>query len=156
MSKLRPLLFAAVLVGTGCASYQPAEISTLKPQEKIRVELEPEELARLIGFADPRTRSVSGRFVDEIGDSVAIVVQTPSSYMQVSIPRGSIIQTERRVADNKKSFFVSAAIVGGVAAIAIAGFQGRGQGSIGDDTGIDETRIPLFGFGIPFSLGIGN
>ena len=38
----------------------------------------------------------------------------------------------------------------------LIGFEGGGEDSFGDDTGIDETLIPLLGFRIPFSLSFGR
>lgn len=156
MPNFCPLLFVVLFAAAGCASYQPAEISSLRPQEKIRLELEQTELARLIAFVDPATRSVSGRFVNEIGDSVAIIVETPLSYMQVSVPRSSIVQTRRRVVDNRKTFMFSALMVGGVAALAVVGFEGAGSDPAGEDPGVDQTKIPLLGFRIPFSFSFGH
>ena len=156
MAKFRLLLFVPLFAAAGCASYQPADISSLQPQEKVRLELEQNELARLIAFADPATRSVNGRFVNEIGDSVAIILQTPLSYMQVSVPRSSIVETRRRVVDNRKTFAFSALMVGGVAVLAAVGFSGGGSDPAGEDPGVDQTRIPLLGFRLPFSFSFGH
>ena len=86
MANLRPLLFVVLFAASGCASYQPAEISTLQPTDQIRLELDQTELARLLAFANTSTRTVSGRFVNQMSDSVTIVVRTPASFMQVSVP----------------------------------------------------------------------
>ncbi len=156
MVKFRPLLFVVPFVLAGCASYQPTELSTLQPTDQVRLELDQTELARLLAFANTSTNSVSGRFVNQMGDSVTIVVETPSTFMQVSVPRSSIVQTSRREIDNRKSFFFSALVVGGAAALAVMDFAGGGRDSIGDDTGVDETWIPLLGFRIPFSFSFGR
>jgi hypothetical protein len=156
MTSFRPLLLVVLFAASGCTSYQPAEISSLQPREQVRLELDQTELARLLAFADPVRRTVSGRFINRMGDSVTIVVETPSAFMQVSVPRSSILQTNRRVIDNRKSFLVSVLVVGVAAAMALIGFEGGGEDSFGDDTGIDETLIPLLGFRIPFSLSFGR
>ena len=44
----------------------------------------------------------------------------------------------------------------GAAALAVMGFEGGGKDSIGDDTGVDETWIPLLGFRIPFNFSFGR
>ena len=156
MVKFRPLLFVVPFVLAGWASYQPTELSTLQPTDQGRLELDQTELARLLAFANTSTNSVSGRFVNQMGDSVTLVVETPSTFMQVSVPRSSIVQTSRREIDNRKSFFFSALVVGGAAALAVMGFEGGGRDSIGDDDGVDETWIPLLGFRIPFSFSFGR
>lgn len=159
MSRSRARFFTLlVLAGltSGCASYRVAELSDLTSQDRVRLELEQQELARLIQFADPATRTVTGDFVGSGPDSVSVVVNTPGSYRQVQIPRSAILGTSRREVDNRKSFIISAAIVGGVAALAIRGFEGRDSGPGGDGGGIDESRVPSFKFRIPFSLGFGR
>ncbi len=145
-----------VLVPSACTSYVQTDVADLRPQDKVRLELEDEELAKLIAFADPATRSVNGRVVSSSIDSISVIVQTATAYTQVSIPNRSVVQAERGVADAKKNFIASALIVGAVAALAYAGFEGRQDNSTGDDTGIDESRVELFGFRIPFSLGFGR
>ncbi len=156
MVKFRPLLLVVLFGAAGCASYQPVEISSLQPSDQVRLELDQAELAKLLAFVDPSTRSVGGRFVNETGDSMAIVVQTPTSFMQVSVPLSSIVQTQLRTVDNRTTFLFSALAVGGVAFLAWKGFEGGGSDRPGDDTGIDETRIPLLGFRIPFSFSFGR
>ena len=96
MVKFRPLLFVVLFAAAGCASYQPIELSTLQPTDQVRLELDQTQLARLLAFANTSNNSVSGRFVNQTGDSVTIVVETPSTFMQVSVPRRSIVQTSRR------------------------------------------------------------
>ena len=156
MIKARSMFLLVVLVASGCVSYMPADLSDLSRQDKVRIELDPAELAELIRFADPATRSVTGRLVNTSADSVAVVLRTPSSYAQVSIPRTSIVQTHKAVSDNRKSFAVSAIIVGGIAALAVAGFQGRDNTPGGDGNGIDETLIPLIRWRFPFNFGFGR
>lgn len=154
--KSRSLLLALVVALSGCVQYVPADVSELRPDDKVRLQLEDAELAKLLAFADASDRSVTGRFVASTGDSLSVVLRTPAAYTQVSIPRRSIVRLNRGVPDNRKNFIMSAALVGGVAALAVAGFEGRDQGPIGDGSGIDETRVSFFGFRIPFSLGLGR
>ena len=115
------------------------------------MQLQQGELARLLAYADARTQSVSGQFVDETRDSVTMVVRTPLAYSQVSFPRSSIVDLQSRQVDNKKSFLFSAVAVGLVGTLAYMGFEGR-QGSLagGEGQGGDAALIPLFSFGLPF------
>ena len=151
MRSLRSLIPALAILVSGCHYYAPAEISTLPPQAKIVVQLDDAELTRLLAYSDPRTRTVSGRFVSEFGDSVQMVVRTPLAYRQVVIPKSSIIDLQLRHVDKRKSFLFSATAVGLVGTLAYLGFEGKG-GSLagGEGQGGDAALIPLFSFGLPF------
>jgi hypothetical protein len=156
MSKIRPLCILSVLLFTGCVKYVQTDVSQLKSTDRIRVELDQEQLALLRAFADNREGTVNGRFVEATADSVSMVVETPTAYQEVRIPRRSIIDTRLRKPDNKKSFVISVVLVGGIGALAAIGFEGRNNDPTGDDTGIDESRIPLFNFRLPFGFGFGG
>ncbi len=152
----RVLSMLSILLVAGCVSYVPADVSELKPQDKVRMRLEQQELARLVAFADPGRGTVTGRVLHATPDSIEVVVSTGGSYTQVAVPRSSILGLERGYVDRTKNVLVSAAFVGGVAALAVIGFEGRNENSVGDDTGTDEVRIPLFNIRIPFGLGFGR
>jgi len=156
MNKLRALALVLTTLSAACVSYTPTDVSQMSPQDKVRLELDAEQLNELVTFVDPATRSITGRLVDVSADSVAIVLQTPAAFTQVSIPRRSILGSQIGVANVKKNFIVSAVIVGAVAALAVKGFKGRDSSPIGDGGGIDETRVPSVGFRIPFSFGLGR
>ena len=131
-------------------------LGQLPPQDRVRLELDQDQLAQLITYADAQRRSVTGRLVYTTPDSVAVILRTPASYTQVSIPRRSILRMERGKADAKKNVLVSAVVVGGVAALAVAGFEGRDQGPAGDGNGIDESIVQFLGLRLPFRIGIGR
>jgi len=148
---LAPLL--AVLLA-GCHHYAPADLATLAPQEHVRVMLGQAELSNFLAYADARSGSVAGRFVSETADSVTMVVQTPLAYSQVSFPRSSVIQVQRRKVDNRRSFIFSAAAVGFVGVLAYRGFSGEANPFVGGDSeGGDSALIPLFSLGLPFGIG---
>ena len=140
-------LGAALL--SGCYSYVPTELAAIRPQQNVRVELSDEELVRLRAFADGRAGTVSGDFLGASGDSVSMVVRTPLSYQQVSIPRTSIIQASVRTVDTKKNLIVSAALVGAVGIAAYLGFEGRGGEAGGPGPQPEESVVPFFSFGLP-------
>ena len=155
MRSQRPLILALAVFLAGCHYYAPAEIQTLAPQERIQVELEDDEVTRLLAYVDPRSRTVKGQFVDQAGDSMTMVVRTPLAYSQVTIPNSGIVGLQRREVDNKKSFIFSAAAVGAVAVLAYLGFEGSSSpmGSEGD--GAESALIPFLSFavGLPFGIG---
>jgi hypothetical protein len=156
MTKLRSLLLVLTVLSTACVSYVATDVSQVSPQDKVRLELDAEQVNELITFVDPANRSITGRVVNVDTDSLAIVLRTPAAFTQVSIHRRSILGAHVGVADTKKNFIGSLVIVGAVAAIAVKGFQGNGNSRVGDGGGIDETRVPFFGFRIPFSFGFGR
>lgn len=156
MTKLRSLLLVFMALSTACVSYTATDVSQVSPQDKVRLELDAEQVNELITFVDPATRSVTGRVVNLSADSISIALRTPAAFTQVSIPRRSIVATHVGLADTKKNLLVSAVIVGAVAFLAVKGFEGNDHLPTGDGGGIDETRVSLFGFRIPFSFGLGR
>ena len=156
MIKMRWTVLVFAVFSSACMSYVQTDVSEIAVQDKVRLELDAEQVNELITFVDPATRTVTGRLVNTSTDSVSIVLQTPASFTQVSIPRRSILGAQRGVVDTKKNIFVSAAIVGAVAALAVKGFEGNDRTPGGDGSGIDETVVPFFGFRIPFSFGLGR
>lgn len=156
MRSLRFLIPVMAVVLSGCHYYAPAEPSALGPQERIRVQVNPNEAANLMAFVDARSMTVSGQFISQSADSVRMVVRTPLAFAPVSIPRTSIVSLERRSVDNKKSFIFSAAAVATIGVLAYKGFEGNNNNIPGGDgDGGDATVIPLFSWvlGLPFGLG---
>lgn len=141
--------FLAIAVGGGCATYQQVTVPELPPQQRVRMRLAAEELARNIAFASGNQGFVSGRFVEARGDSAVFVLTSSTGFSQVALPVDAILQLERRDAAQGRSFLLSVGLVGGVAALAYFGFEG----SQGSDTGGDEDAVdalvPLVRFTIP-------
>ena len=141
--------FLAIAVGGGCATYQQVTVPELPPQQRVRMRLAAEELARNIAFASGNQGFVSGRFVEARGDSAVFVLTSSTGFSQVALPVDAIVQLERRDAAQGRSFLLSVGLVGGVAALAYFGFEG----SQGSDTGGDEDAVdalvPLVRFTIP-------
>ncbi|MCY3610643.1 MAG: hypothetical protein OXH51_03835 [Gemmatimonadetes bacterium] len=141
--------FLAVVVGGGCATYQQVTVPELPPQQRVRMRLAAEELARNIAFASGSQGHLNGRFVEARGDSAVFVLTSSTGFSQVVLPVDAILQLERREAAQGRSFLLSVGLVGGVAALAYFGFEG----SQGSDTGGDEDSVdalvPLVRFTIP-------
>ncbi len=139
----------AVAVGGGCATYQQVTVRELPPQQRVRMRLAADELARNIAFASGNQGHLNGRFVEARGDSAVFMLTNSTGFSQVVLPVDAILQLERRDAAQGRSFLLSVGLVGGVAALAYFGFEG----SQGSDTGGDEDAVdalvPLVRFTIP-------
>ena len=107
MTKLRSLLLVLTVLSTACVSYVATDVSQVSPQDKVRLELDAEQVNELITFVDPENRSITGRVVNVDTDSLAIVLRTPAAFTQVSIHRRSILGAHGGVADTKKNFIGS-------------------------------------------------
>ena len=141
-------LLAAVL-GGGCATYQQVAVTDLPPQQRVRMRLTTEELARNIMFASGNQGFVSGSFVEMRGDSATFVLTSGTGYSQVVLPLESILGLERRDPAHGRSALLSVAFVGGVATLAYLGFEGdQGSETGGDEDPIDAL-VPLIRFMIP-------
>ena len=154
---MRRLHFLAALSLTlgGCMSYAQTSISELEPEQKVRVVLDDAEVPRLLEYVDDRTRSVSGTFLREEDDSVVVVLSSPGSYAEVSIPKTGILTAERGKVSATKNIIGSAAIVGAIAAAAVMGFDGGGGENPDVGGGTDEFR-PLLLISIPLTLFFGR
>ena len=146
---LRPAVLLVLLVsGAGCATYQQARLEDLPPQQRVRLRLAPEELARNISFVSGHQGLISGRFIEVRGDSATFLLTTPTSHQQVRLSLQSILQLERKDPSHSRSILLSAAVVGGVATLAYLGFEGRqGADTPGDEP--TEAFLPAIRFVIP-------
>lgn len=156
MSRYLALLPALSLSAGGCVSYAQTAIGELEPNDRVRVEIEDTEVARLLQFVDDRSQTVSGSFVWASADSVAVVVRTPAAYSQVTIPRGAILALERGQTSATKNIIGSAVILGGIATAAVLGFEGGGEESIDLGGGTDEFRARAVLFSVPLRLLFGG
>ena len=148
-SLLGTAVFLAVAVVGGCATYQQATVPELPPQQRVRMRLAADELARNIAFASGNQGYVNGRFVEERGDSAVFVLTSSTGYDQVVLPVEAILQLERREAAQGRSFLLTAGLVGGVAALAYFGFEGNQSGDRPGDDDPVEALAPLVRFTIP-------
>lgn len=139
------VLVAVLSSGAGCATYRPAVVEELAPEQRVRVRVEPEVLADLVAFAEGAQGQLGGRFAELRGDSVEFRFETPSSYRQVVLHRSAILGLERRETSPARSIAFSAAVVGGIGVLAYLGFEGQesGDDSLPPDT---EALVPLLVF----------
>ncbi|MCE2455394.1 MAG: hypothetical protein J4G12_06170 [Gemmatimonadetes bacterium] len=152
--KLIALAIPIVIAG-GCVSYAQTSVAELEPTDKVRIEIDDSEVARLLAFVDDRSQSVSGDFVHASEDSISVVVRTPASYSKVSIPLSAIVLLERGRTNVAANVIGSAALLGGLTAIAVAGFDGGGQDPT-DLGGTDEFRGRVVLISLPLSLLLGG
>ena len=145
----RPAVVLVLLAaGAGCATYQQARLEDLPPQQRVRLQLAPEELARNISFVSGNQGLISGRFIEVQGDSATFLLTTPTSHQQVRLSLQSILQLERKDPSHSRSILLSAAVVGGVATLAYLGFEGQqGADTPGDEN--TEAFLPAIRFVIP-------
>ena len=151
-SLLGTAAFLVVAVGGGCATYQQVTVPELPPQQRVRMRLAAEELARNIAFASGSQGHMNGRFVEARGDSAVFVLTSSTGYGQVVLPVDAILELERRDAAQGRSFLLSVGLVGGVAALAYVGFEG----SQGSDTGGDEDAVDALVPLIRFTISVGR
>ena len=113
------------------------------------MQLAPEELARNISFASGNQGLISGRFVVAQGDSATFVLTSPTGFSQISLPLASILMLERKDPSHGRSILLTAGVVGGVATLALLGFEGsENSGPDPDDDTVDAFR-PIIRFAIP-------
>lgn len=141
--------FLAVAVGGGCATYQQVTVPELPPQQRVRMRLEAEELARNIAFASGNQGFVNARFVEARGDSAVFVLTSSTGFSQVVLPVEAILQLERKDPAHGRSMLLSVGLVGGVAALAYLGFEGNQGADPGGDEDPIDALVPLIGFTIP-------
>ncbi len=129
------------MTSVGCATYRQTPLEELSQRQPVRVRLAPEEFVRNVAFASGPQGLVGGRFVEARGDSVTLLLTTPTAFSQVTVHRNSILSLERKETSRRRSLLVSAAVVGGVAALAYLGFEGGSEGEPGpNDSDVDAFR----------------
>ena len=145
----RAARIALVAACAGCATYRPVTVDDLSPQQRVRIQVQPDVLADLVAFAEGAEGRLGGRFMETRGDSVAFRFETPSSYREVVMPRATIRGLERRESSPTRSVALSAAVVGGIGALAWLGFEGR-DGPGADQPGDEpDALVPLLFFVVP-------
>lgn len=142
-------LVVLFLFGTACATYQAAHIEELPSQQRVRLRLAPEQLARHIAFASGNQGFISGQFVEFSGDSATFLLTTPTAHSQVRLPLESILSLERRDASQGRSLLLTAALVGGVATLAYLGFEGNENSDPSTDDDLVDQLVPGIRIVIP-------
>jgi len=142
-------LLVLLFCGTGCATYQQARIEELPSQQRVRLRLAPEELARHIAFASGNQGFISGRFIEFKGDSATFLLTTPTAHSQVRLPLESIVSLERKDASQGRSILLSAVLVGGAATLAYLGFEGNENSDPSTDDDLTDQLVPGIRIVIP-------
>lgn len=142
-------LLAVLFFGAACATYQSARIEDLPSQQRVRMRLAPEELARHISFASGNQGFINGRFVEFSGDSATFLLTSPTAHSQVRLPLGSIVSLERKDASHTRSVLLTTALVGGVATLAYLGFEGNENSDLNTDDDLTDQLVPGIRIVIP-------
>lgn len=142
-------LLLLLIPGTGCNTYRQVGIGELPAEQRVRMQLTPEELGRHIMFSSGNQGYVNGRFVELRGDSAVFVLTSHTAHSQVSLPLGSIVSLERKDANLGRSFLLSAALVGGVATLAYLGFEGEENTAPDPDDDLTDQFAPGIRIVIP-------
>lgn len=158
----RATLAAALLGATACYSYQPIQLSEIKPNTAVRVQLTGMAVEQIRSGSNNEARllddfSVTGNVARLTGDSVVISVQTTQSsdamtrpvtfFQPLSLARSDLRSAEVRRLDRKRTT-IAATVLGalsiGAAVYAIAN-GGEASGTAPSPGGPNEVRIPLLG-----------
>ena len=142
-------LLILLLFGTACATYQSARIEDLPSQQRVRMRLAPEELARHISFASGNQGFINGRFIEFSGDSATFLLTSPTAHSQVRLPLASIAALERKDASHTRSILLTTALVGGVATLAYLGFEGNENTDLNTDDDLTDQLVPGIRIVIP-------
>jgi hypothetical protein len=152
-AEVKVLITAAALILSGCFSYIPAELGSVRPGEEIRLQLAAQGASDLAAVSGGGGTSVAGMLVGT--DAAAIRVRVPVGVMvegvttrslgqEVVIPRSQISAFERRQLNRPRTV---GAVAGGVAAL-VAVLLAYGEIQDNPEISIpnppDEIRIPLF------------
>lgn len=135
--------------GTSCATYQPASIEELNPSERVRIQVGPEYLAQYVAFIQGERGQMSARFLGMNADSAVFRLEGGGGYREATLPLSTLLDIERRESKPGRSLLFSAGIVGGVAALAYLGFEGRDDASGDGEPPEPENVIPIMMFTIP-------
>ena len=147
---VRPAALALLLLfGTACATYQTARVEDLPSQQRVRMRLAPEELARYISFASGNQGLINGRFIELSGDSATFLLTSPTAHSQVRLPLESIVALERKDASHTRSMLLTTALVGGVATLAYLGFEGSENSDLNTDDDLTDQLVPGIRIVIP-------
>jgi len=165
----RPAAALAVLAlasSTACYSYQPIQLSEIKPNTSVRVQLTGMAVEQLRSGKNNEARlledfSVSGNISRLTGDSVVLSVQTTQSsdamtrpvtfYQPLPLARSDFRSVEVRKLDRKRTTITS--VVLGALAVSAATYAiihgGEASGTTPPNGGPNEVRVPLFGLRWP-------
>jgi hypothetical protein len=148
-----PLL---VVLG-GCFRYSSTPLASAPTNEDVRVHLSRVALAR-VPEEFPRGESyLTGRIVGVASDSVVLRVPVsratggfgqPNLRQDVYIPRGEIVDVERRHVNAFRTGLTVAAATAAGTALVLAIIEGSGNADEDDGEGPDQMRFPVFS--VPF------
>lgn len=160
MRPARALLVASMILVTGCYTYTPTRLDTIRPGQDVRVRLSGEATDRLEAVRFTDDRLMTGTLVEEspaelIFETAVRQTATPMQgaralTQRLDLSPADILEVETRSLSNSRTGALVAAIGAGVGAIVIAAIQGGGGNQNGGDPGpVEDRRFP---FGLKFRL----
>jgi hypothetical protein len=147
---------------SGCYTYVPSGLGEIRPEEDVRVRLDPGEATRLESFVKRGTRAVEGKVVEQNGDSLLLLVESHSElrgdrvqtlHQRVQVAHSGVLDVELRRLDKGRTYMATGIAVAALAVIASKTIFGDGGGD-GDGPGPppDESVIPAFSWRFPLRL----
>lgn len=161
MRRERILLFAGMMLATGCYSYVPTRLESVQPGEAVRIHMSPEAAERLEPVRLTDLRLMDGILVEQ--NAGELFLDTTVGQLdrerggraftqRVNVSLGEVVEVELRQKDNLKTY----ALLGGLgvaASIAIAASLQDGGGLQRGDGGgeVEDRRTPfVLKFRLPF------
>lgn len=138
MSRALRAIAQCVLL-SGCYTYAPLDSAGATPGSSVRARLSAPAAARIapsLGNGDARV--LAGLVVDARTDALTLEVPTVPAgtataqqglFQRVSIPRGDIVEIERRTLDRHRTAIVVGAAITGAGIITAAIIHGQSSGS---------------------------
>jgi hypothetical protein len=146
---------ALVLAWTfaGCYRYLPVTPEAVPPGEAVRIRLTPEEAANFPDLRLTEGRLLEGRLFHASESMLTLETTvgvndpqrgTRALVQRVEIPRGAMVELERRELDRARTGFL---VAGGTAVVTAVVVSQLRKGSGSDDPpgggGVEATRVPL-------------
>lgn len=142
----------------GCYTYRPATQAQIAPQQDVRVTVTSTQQAQLAEVLHTGSPSFAATYLEAENGEILFSVpfrnpapgmRTTTLRNRISIPSSDVVQIERRELSMWRTTALAAAIAVGVSTAAVIAFDGDGSLRDGKRGGVDENRIPIFGWRFP-------
>jgi len=158
MRVIRALSTLSLVVVAGCYTWVPGGVGRIRPEEEIRADVSAAEAARIPRYLKGDTmRFLEGKVVEQGPDSLVVVVTNPAVLRgempgRVSVAVSAVRTVQIKRLDATRTLVFSAGAAGVVGYLLIQAVKPKAvrQGQTPSDP--DQTRIPLLGIRIPFSI----
>lgn len=143
----------------GCYAYRPATQAQITPRQDVRVTVTSTQHAALAEVLRSGSSSFPATYLEAANGELlfSVPLRNPTPGMRrttlrnrISIPATDVVHIERRELSVWRTAALTAAIAAGVSAVSIVAFGGDNNAEGGKRGGVDNNRIPLFGWSVPF------